>query len=632
VPRSYVVACAAAVVLAALGVVAWKYRHPAEDGDTGPRPRQPFHSPFLNVAPGVAYVGDRACAACHPTESTDYRHHPMGRSILPVADVAAVEDYGKRANNPFDALALRFTVEPRGGKVYHKSTRLDAHGRAVAEHEDEVEYAFGSRARGCDYLVNRDGYLFQSPISWFTQKHTWALSPGFDASLTAGRFVPGVCLYCHTNHVNPVKDTENRYQLPLFDRGTAIGCERCHGPGGLHVEKQWQRPSTGADDTIVNPARLPPELREAVCQQCHLIGTRRVLRRGRDLFDYRPGLPLHDYWSVFVPAEKLTDDFKAVGQVEQMYSSRCFRASGGKLGCVSCHDAHGLPGPAQRIKFFRSRCLQCHQDTSCRLPKHDRLARSKGDSCIDCHMPRFRMSDIAHTAGTDHRILRKPALDLPRPPARLGPGELAIVNFYRDRLGPHDTGADRDLGIALSEYGWIEPEHREQSAAAALPLLERAVEADPDDVAAWHGRGEALWQLGRRGEALGAMEVALSRAPEREATLRAAATYAEQLGEDDGAAAYWDRLLAVDPWRPGDHVHRGELAAKHQDWARAQEEAQQVLQLRPADVRARKLLIRCRLRGGDLERARGEFEILLSMQPADVRELRRWFDAEQAAP
>ena len=54
--------------------------------------------------------------------------------------------------------------------------------------------------------------------------------------------------------------------------------------------------------TIVNPATLEPSLRDAVCEQCHLIGPRRISRAGTRSEDYRPGLPFYRFWSVFVLA------------------------------------------------------------------------------------------------------------------------------------------------------------------------------------------------------------------------------------------------------------------------------------------------------------------------------------------
>ena len=42
-------------------------------------------SPFQNARPGVAYVGDAACARCHREIALDYHSHPMGRSLAPIA-------------------------------------------------------------------------------------------------------------------------------------------------------------------------------------------------------------------------------------------------------------------------------------------------------------------------------------------------------------------------------------------------------------------------------------------------------------------------------------------------------------------------------------------------------------------
>ena len=89
-----------------------------------------------------------------------------------------------------------------------------------------------------------------------------------------------------------------------------------------------------------------------------------------------------------------------------MYESRCFRASRGKMGCISCHDPHGLPAPAEKVAYYRDRCLECHAEKGCRLPRPERLARGRDDSCIECHMPRSPNEQVPHTATTLHLIPR----------------------------------------------------------------------------------------------------------------------------------------------------------------------------------------------------------------------------------
>ena len=108
--------------------------------------------------------------------------------------------------------------------------------------------------RGSAYLIERDGYLFESPITWYPQERKWDLSPGYEKSnVHFDRPIQPDCLFCHANRVEPVAGSVNRYRRPIF-QDLGIGCERCHGPGALHVLD----PVTvdGRDMTIVNPARL----------------------------------------------------------------------------------------------------------------------------------------------------------------------------------------------------------------------------------------------------------------------------------------------------------------------------------------------------------------------------------------
>src|SRR5436305_15335430 len=105
------------------------------------------------------------------------------------------------------------------------------------------------------------------------------------------------CLFCHANRAPALECYVDRYDHP-FASGHSIGCERCHGPGQKHVTEGGLL-TQGFDPTIVNPAKLDYPLREAVCQQCHLEGKARVVRRGRRVYQFRPGLPLESVLTTF---------------------------------------------------------------------------------------------------------------------------------------------------------------------------------------------------------------------------------------------------------------------------------------------------------------------------------------------
>jgi hypothetical protein len=576
----------------------------------------------------VQYVGDEVCSTCHPRIMESYRRHPMGRSLAPIQHAAAVERYDELARNPFEAQGFHYQVRRRGNQIFHQEAMLDPRGGVVTASEVEVHYAVGSNRRGRSYLINRDGRLFESPITWYPQQQRWDLSPSYaQRNRHFSRPIPAECLFCHGNRVLEVEHTLHAYRPPIFE-GYAIGCERCHGSGELHVRRQ-ERAETyaGRDETIVNPRHLALDLREAVCQQCHLQGKLRVRPYGRGTFDYRPGLPLHLFRSVFVQANA---PMKFVGQVEQMTASVCFRSSGGGLGCISCHDPHHLPAPETRVGYYRDRCLSCHAERGCSLPPDIRRQQSKDDSCIECHMPAGG-TEINHIAITDHRILRRPEPEAktPAPPPRAG---IPLVHFHQGLVGPDDPGVARDLAVALMEYAERYPQQgQEVLSELVLPSLDAGLRAHADDLDAGHARAVALSSLGRKPEAAAAFESVLAQAPGREVTLHAAAELAMELGHWSAARAYWERALAVNPYRYGFHYGLAALFAQTGSWTAAAEECRRGLELNGTNPELRQLLLRCHLALGESEQARAEFQRLLALTPADADQLRRWFQ-EQTSP
>jgi Tfp pilus assembly protein PilF len=623
-----------------LGVAWWWSDRASRGGETGTGraeavdPRLTYPTPYRNVHPDVKYVGDRACARCHRKLFESCSGHPMGQAMAPLATATPIEKY-RVPSNPFMATGLHYGVERRGNRVFHREWVEDPNGRKLAQVEAEVQFACGSGARAQSYLVNRDGYLFQSPITWFSHGERWDLSPSYETrNLHFGRAVAPPCLFCHCTNVEHVPDTLNRYRPPIF-RGFVIGCERCHGPGELHVRRRTAgKVVTGLDDTIVNPARLEHSLREAVCQQCHLQGEQRVVARGRSDFDYRPGLPLHLFLMDFVDGRDRGAESKFVSSVEQMRVSRCYRASRGpkKLGCISCHDPHRFPAPDEKVAYYRQRCLNCHTEKSCSLPPAVRRRQSKADSCIACHMPRGK-SEVNHTSITDHRIPRRPERSTRAEPAvRPTPGPSDLIPFHRDLIDERDEEVARNLGLAvlaMLDRGPPQPVAR-QYAAKALPLLERALRRDGDDTPVAQARADALWCLGRRQEALAAYEKVLARKPRLETALHRAGDLALALNRPKEARAFLERAVRVNPWRWQYHHGLAVASFRLGEWHRGVRECRQSLRLEISNPASRSLLVQCYLCLGQEEKARAEFEVLWQLTAKDRRQdLRRWFEQQQ---
>jgi predicted CXXCH cytochrome family protein len=497
---------AAAVVPAALAVVLWLRRgagKPAPSPEPDPFPLPPIAaSPFLNTGPAARYVGSETCRTCHAGRHSSFRHTGMGRSLA-LVDVER-EPPDAAFDHPLSK--RRYRVYRKDRQLWHRETLLTEGPDEVLLSEYPVRYVVGSGRHARTYLVEVDGFLVESPVTWYPSLKAWGVSPGYDKPEQLGfaRAVGEGCLFCHAGQSEPVGQSLHRMRLGEL----ALGCERCHGPGSLHVERQaGTRPAargrTSADDTIVNPARLSRDLAEAVCQQCHLNAVAGVPARGRKLADFRPGLPLQDFWHVYT-REGVDETMKVTGHVEQMHQSRCYQGSQ-TLTCVTCHSPHAEPAPEQRTAYYRSVCLDCHKPERCTVDVRRRQKESPDNDCVHCHMPRSG-TDIPHLAFTHHRIGIHD-----RPPAAGQPAQAAGLRPFFDLSHLSDPDRKRSLGLAYLAAALREKdagvEAWEQKQALGLLSEARAAGLRGCDLDAALAR--VCDGLGRKDEALAYAESAL---------------------------------------------------------------------------------------------------------------------------
>ena len=370
---------------------------------------------FRNTAPGVRYVGSKVCGGCHPKIFASYIRTGMGRSMVPGGD-ASLETRLPAPATIFDKDTGQYIeVFRKQGALYQTHYAVDREGKEVFRQTFKIAYAVGTGENGFGFVIQRDNYLFEAPLSYYTKSRIWSFSPGYEVyNYAFTRPVVEQCIGCHSGRPQPVSGHAALYRDPPFTE-LAVGCENCHGPGELHVtERQTGRAANG-DTSIVNPARLTGWLADNICMKCHQGGDVRVVQPGKTEQDFRPGTPLDNTLAIFkVPLSPGASEKSVL--LEHYFSmtlSKCYRASARKLRCSACHDPHSEPSGADAVAFYRAKCLGCHRPESCTLAVADRLSKTPADDCASCHMPKRTVTTITHAALTDHSIAARPGQPYP---------------------------------------------------------------------------------------------------------------------------------------------------------------------------------------------------------------------------
>jgi hypothetical protein len=359
------------------------------------------------------YVGMDVCKGCHAEVYNTFIQTGMGQSFGSATRQKSAADFSPTHALVYDS-ALDYYYKPyfTGDSMFIMEFRLEGKD-TVHKRIQRVDYVIGSGQHTNSHIFNTNGYLFQAPITFYTQKRRWDLAPGFEkgASTRFTRLIQLECMSCHNGYPDFVTNSENKYNLIK----TGIDCERCHGPGSLHVsERQNSMPvdtSKGPDYSIVNPRRLSTELQNNICQRCHLQGIA-VLNDGKSYYDFHPGMQLSEVMNVFMPQyEGAQDKMIMASHVERMKKSDCY-VSSGKLSCITCHNPHVSVKFTPHTQFLNA-CKSCHGAAQGQqLCKESLKVRAtNGDDCVACHMPKNGSIDIPHVAVTDHYIRKRPQLD-----------------------------------------------------------------------------------------------------------------------------------------------------------------------------------------------------------------------------
>jgi tetratricopeptide (TPR) repeat protein len=478
----------------------------------GLRPHQP--SPVF-AAEASLENPDAICATCHQEIYNHYERTQMARGSGRATDGLIPGNYRHQLSG------VDYSVLARDGAAWMSFRRPATDPRGALSGEQRLEYFIGSGAQGRTYLYQQNGQWFELPINFYHQRNTWEMAPAFaDAQrMPAALPTDPNCLHCHVTSVQPSQITaRNAYPAQPFLQG-GIGCSACHGDPSQHLAQQGHGP-------IANPAKFASIERDSACLQCHLEGEAVVYRPGRSLAQFQPGDNLADIAVYFVKASQDTGGNRAVSQYEALLHSACKRAVGEKLTCTTCHDPHMDPPPAERVQYFRARCLACH--TSRRMATH----HTEQQNCATCHMPARSSTDISHNQITDHNI-------------QIHPNAQAPDSFSNDlvAVGPVSPN-DRELGLA---YAQLAERGLPNASEKALRLLTRAALSGQSDHELETRLGYLLQTSGDTQKARIAYTAALQDDPYDPTALANLAVLDASSGHVPEAIRLLERLTKADP-------------------------------------------------------------------------------------
>ena len=475
---------------------------------------------------------------------------------------------------------IDYRVFERDGAAWMSYSRPATAAQGSLDGERRLESYLGSGHHGRTYLFNESGRWYELPINYYTRRAAWAMAPAFDnvTAMPAPLPVDPNCLHCHATEVQPsLQDARNHFAAAPFRQG-GVGCSACHGDPAQHLALQGHGP-------ILNPGKMAVNERDSACIQCHLEGDAVVYRPGRSLAQFKPGDKLSDIAVYFVRATEPGDGRRATSQYEALLRSACKRASGDKLTCTSCHDPHSDPSPAERVAYFRARCLACH--TAPAMATH----HPEQQDCTACHMPTRKTVDISHEQVTDHDIEARPATSRGLQLATLGSNEgtklVAVGGF---EVGARETGlayaqmaerGDRAAGrTALELLGKLPPtvpadvdvavrlgylEQVNGDAAKALASYKSALEADPWEPTALANLAVLDAGSGHVPEAINLLQRLVDADPSRTAAGLNLAFIECSLDRREKAASLLQRLRQSNPDDPKlrRFTETGEYAGQH---------------------------------------------------------------------
>jgi tetratricopeptide (TPR) repeat protein len=332
------------------------------------------------------YSGSASCLPCHGDKYQSQQRSRHAKTFHRVSELQDLDLPRARVADPIDP-SVTHTFQKTDDRLVQETRTPEHLFRAI------VDYAFGSGDRG-KTLVGHDptGQALELRLSIYREKTAqaaWDVTGGHDPHPPTDQGFLGQpmtevavdrCLSCHVTNPQAILAASG---LEAADH--AIGCEKCHGPGGNHLLAVAAR---FPDLAIARPSLASGSRMVKICAQCH-----------------------SPQGSTVEPDDPTSVRFQGT----TLTWSRCFTESHDALDCVTCHDPHRNVETSRA--HYEAKCLTCHGGQPTRgapasAPRRHRLDEARerttcpvnpSSGCIDCHMPAVT-GVIPYSFFTDHNI------------------------------------------------------------------------------------------------------------------------------------------------------------------------------------------------------------------------------------
>ena len=321
------------------------------------------------------FAGSQTCANCH---KDIYEQHLQSfhHTTSALANAQTLKGDFDSANKIFFNDHLFIAAEKKQDSFYQT-----AYSHGIAKISRPFDIVIGSGKRGQTSIYWFQNYLFQLPLTYFSETNEWTLSPGYSRKVEFNRSVTSRCLECHSTYFQETTNKNSKAdEFSKTNFVVGVECEKCHGSGIEHVAFHEKTPNEKIGHAILNTTKFSRIQSLDLCRLCH----GGALSKSKPSFNFQAGNKLFDFFQ--------RDSSKPISEIDvhgnqygMLAVSKCFKNS--EMTCLSCHDAH--KNESTQAAQFYIKCETCHKSSSHNTCKLTSTVNQKflETNCINCHMP-----------------------------------------------------------------------------------------------------------------------------------------------------------------------------------------------------------------------------------------------------